>query len=450
MGQRFYTTSEPDQETVLLVGAIRTRGGGQDSLDELEQLAETAGASVQGHVTQVLQRPHPATYIGSGKVKEIAETVQKEKISTVLFDDDLSPNQVRNLERLLGCKLIDRSQLILDIFAKRAQTAVAKTQVELAQLDYLRTRLTRQWTHLSRQQGGIGTRGPGETQIETDRRLIGQRMATLRERLKRIDQQRTTQRRRRAKYCRVALVGYTNAGKSTLMNALAQSGVLAEDRLFATLDATTRQWVLSSTTTVLLSDTVGFIRKLPHKLIESFKSTLDEVRQSDVLLHVVSAAHPHFESQMMVVRQTLREIGALEIPTLLVLNKIDALETPTETLTALKRDYPEAIQIAALRGIGLRTLTSRLEGMIRGAQIEGSALIPVTDGRTLAGLRRLGEVVDQELVRVIGNGQTDPEQALRVEYRIAPNHTQELERLLAPHKGLQLLPGDDEVSQLPE
>ena len=439
MAKKLHITGEPHKETVLLVGAIHAKGSGQDSLDELAQLAETAGASVSGRVVQVLQRPNPATYIGSGKVREIAEIVQKQKINAVLFDDELSPNQIRNLERLIGCKLIDRPQLILDIFARRAQTAVAKTQVELAQLDYLRTRLTRQWTHLSRQQGGIGTRGPGETQIETDRRLIGQRMATLRDRLKRIDQQRITQRRRRAKYCRVALVGYTNAGKSTLMNTLSKSGVLAEDRLFATLDATTRKWVLSSTTTVLLSDTVGFIRKLPHKLIESFKSTLDEVRQSDVLLHVVSAVHSNFENQMMVVRQTLREIGALEIPTLLVLNKIDALESREETLSALKREYPDAIPIAALRGVGLNTLTSRLEEMVQGAQCEDSALIPVTDGRTLAAVQRLGEVFDQELVQVKRNGALTQEVAFRMHFRVANGRSDELERLLAPHKGLTLL-----------
>lgn len=439
MGRKLHITGEPHKETVLLIGAVHAKGSGDDSLDELAQLAETAGASVTGRVKQVLQRPNPATYIGSGKVEEIAEIVQNEKINTVLFDDELSPNQIRNLERLIGCKLIDRSQLILDIFAKRAKTAVAKTQVELAQLDYLRTRLTRQWTHLSRQQGGIGTRGPGETQIETDRRLIGQRMATLRERLKRIDQQRRTQRRRRAKYCRIALVGYTNAGKSTLMNALSQSGVFAEDRLFATLDATTRQWPLSSSTTVLLSDTVGFIRKLPHKLIESFKSTLDEVRQSDMLLHVVSAAHPDFENQMTVVRQTLQEIGALEIPTLLVFNKIDALEAPLEILPALKRDYPEAIPIAALRGIGLNTLTSRVEDMVRGTQVEDFALIPVTDGRTLAEVQRLGEVLSQELVQVSSNGELASEEALHVRFRITNDKSDELARLLAPHKGLKRL-----------
>ncbi|MCY3629518.1 MAG: GTPase HflX [Bacteroidetes bacterium] len=442
MGRKLHITGEPNKETVLLVGAVYAKGSGDDSLDELAQLAETAGASVAGRVKQVLQRPNPATYIGSGKVEEIAEIVQNEKINTVLFDDELSPNQVRNLERIIGCKLIDRPQLILDIFAKRAKTATAKTQVELAQLDYLRTRLTRQWTHLSRQQGGIGTRGPGETQIETDRRLIGQRMATLRERLKRIDQQRRTQRRRRAKYCRIALVGYTNAGKSTLMNALSQSGVFAEDRLFATLDATTRQWPLSSSTTVLLSDTVGFIRKLPHKLIESFKSTLDEVRQSDVLLHVVSTAHPGFENQMTVVRQTLKEIGALEIPTLVVFNKIDALEAPSEILPALKRDYPEAIPIAALRGIGLNTLTSRVEDMVRGTQVEDSALIPVTDGRTLAEVQRLGEVLGQELVRVSSNGELAEEEALHVRFRITNDKSDELARLLAPHKGLKRLSGE--------
>ncbi|MYH07415.1 MAG: GTPase HflX, partial [Rhodothermaceae bacterium] len=222
MGRKLHITGEPQEETALLVGVAKRRDGAQDSLDELAQLAETAGATVLGRVIQVLQKPNPATYLRSGKVSEIAEIVQEKKINTVLFDDDLSPNQVRNLEKALGCKLIDRSQLILDIFANRAKTAVAKTQVELAQLDYLRTRLTRQWTHLSRQQGGIGTRGPGETQIETDRRLIGRRIATLRDRLERIDQQRMTQRRRREKYHRVALVGYTNAGKSTLMNAMSR------------------------------------------------------------------------------------------------------------------------------------------------------------------------------------------------------------------------------------
>ncbi len=443
MKQKLHITGEPDKESALLVGAVYTRRRGDDSLDELTQLAETAGASVSGRIKQVLQKPNPATYIGSGKVQEIAEIVQREKINTVLFDDELSPNQIRNLERLIGCKLIDRPQLILDIFAKRVKTAVAKTQVELAQLDYLRTRLTRQWTHLSRQQGGIGTRGPGETQIETDRRLIGQRIATLRERLRRIDQQRMTQRRRRAKYCRIALVGYTNAGKSTLMNALSQSGVFAEDRLFATLDATTRQWQLSSSTTVLLSDTVGFIRKLPHKLIESFKSTLDEVRQSDVLLHIVSAAHPSFENQMTIVRQTLKDIGALEIPTLLVFNKIDALEFPSESLPALQRIYPEAIMIAALRGIGLNTLTARVEEMVRGTQVEDSALIPVTDGRTLAEVQRLGKVLSQQLVKVSSNGQLGIKEALDVRFRIANDRMDELARLLAPHRGLKKLSGED-------
>lgn len=435
MGRKSPIEHQVPTEIVLLVGV----GRGQDSMDELSHLAETAGAIVSGRVTQVLQKPHPATYIGSGKVREIAQIVQNNNIRTVLFDDELSPNQIRNLERQLGCKLVDRPQLILDIFARRAKTAVAKAQVELAQLDYLRTRLTRHWTHLSRQQGGIGTRGPGETQIETDRRLIGQRIATLNERLKRIDQQRTTQRRRRAEYSRVALVGYTNAGKSTLMNTLARCTVLAENQLFATLDAITRQWTLSSTTTVLLSDTVGFIRKLPHKLIESFKSTLDEVRQSDVLLHVVSASHPQFENQMMVVRQTLQEINALDIPTLLVFNKIDALESPSEILPALKREYPDAIQISALRSIGLNTLTKRLDAMIQGAEKEAFALIPVTDGQALANVQRLGKVLRQELVQVRESGAASPTEALRVHFRAAGENLDELDRLLAPHKSLELL-----------
>jgi len=437
MGQKFHLTTEPQKEIALLVGAIRKKEDREDSLNELAQLAQTAGAVVSGQVTQVLQKPDPATYIGSGKVKEIAEIVQERKISIVLFDDELSPNQVRNLERLIGCKLVDRSQLILDIFANRAQTAVAKTQVELAQLDYLRTRLTRQWTHLSRQQGGIGTRGPGETQIETDRRLIGQRMAVLRERLKRIDQQRMIQRQRREQYFKVSLVGYTNAGKSTLMNTLSQSEILAEDRLFATLDATTRKWKISAMTTVLLSDTVGFIRKLPHKLIESFKSTLDEVCQSDLLLHIVDVSHPSFERQMTVVCQTLREIGALEIPTVLVLNKVDALESPTETLAALRREFPDAIQIAALSKIGLPTLSSRVEEMIMGSEVEGTALIPVTDGRTLAAIQSLGKILDQTLVQASRNG--EQESFLHVRYRVAGDRSDEIECLLDPYKDLNLL-----------
>ena len=263
----------------------------RDGLDELELLTDTAGADTIARLTQNLPRVHGATFIGKGKVDELRQLVEKHKADLVVFDDDLSPVQVRNLEKAIksednNVKLVDRSGLILDIFASRARSAQAKTQVELAQLQYLRSRLTRAWTHLERQKGGIGMRGPGETQIETDRRLIGNRIAVLKDQLEKIDRQRTTQRKGRLDQTRVALVGYTNAGKSTLMNALADAGVFAEDRLFATLDATTRQILLDTNKPVLLADTVGFIRKLPHALVESFKSTLDEVREADVLLHV--------------------------------------------------------------------------------------------------------------------------------------------------------------------
>ncbi|MEX0599973.1 MAG: GTPase HflX, partial [Rhodothermales bacterium] len=257
-------------ESAVLVGVVTpdtTRWNVEDSLNELAELADTAGAAVTDRITQSLTKLNPATYIGKGKVDEVKRLVTARGTDLVIFDDDLSPVQIRNLERALDCKLVDRSALILDIFATRAKTAVAKTQVELAQLDYLRTRLTRQWTHLSRQKGGIGTKGPGETQIETDRRLIGDRISTLKDRLEKIDRQRTTQRKGRDQFSRVSLVGYTNAGKSTLMNALAGADVFAENRLFATLDATTRQVELAPNKEALLSDTVGFIRKLPHKLI---------------------------------------------------------------------------------------------------------------------------------------------------------------------------------------
>lgn len=317
---------EQYHERVVLVGLVtretpieRT----EEYLNELEFLARTAGGTTVRRFIQKLDYPNPKTYVGSGKLEEIQQYVADSDIDIIIFDDELSPSQVRNLERTFNIKVLDRTNLILDIFASRARTAHAKVQVELAQYQYLLPRLTRMWTHLERQRGGIGMRGPGETEIETDRRIIRDRIALLKKRLTHIDKQMATQRGNRGKMVRVALVGYTNVGKSTIMNLLSKSEVFAENKLFATLDTTVRKVVVKNLP-FLLSDTVGFIRKLPHGLVESFKSTLDEVREADLLVHVVDISHPDHENHMEVVKQTLNEIGAAEIPSILVFNKTDA------------------------------------------------------------------------------------------------------------------------------
>ncbi len=295
----------------------------EEYLDELEFLVQTAGGVVKKRFTQRLNMPDSKTYVGRGKLSEIAEYVRAAEIDIVVFDDELSPSQLRNLEAELQCMILDRTNLILDIFAKRAQTSHAKTQVELAQYQYLLPRLTRMWTHLKRQKGGMGMRGPGETEIETDRRIIRDRISLLKKRLIAIDKQMATQRKNRGKLLRIALVGYTNVGKSTIMNMLSKSEVFAENKLFATLDTTVRKTVIHNLP-FLLADTVGFIRKLPTGLIESFKSTLDEVREADVLIHVVDISHPEFEDHIRVVNQTLAEIDSNNKPMIMVFNKIDA------------------------------------------------------------------------------------------------------------------------------
>ncbi len=308
----------------------------KDFLDELAFLTDTAGAIVVKRYTQKLDVPHSRTFVGKGKIEEIAkfisENEEENKIDMAIFDGELSPSQIRNVESILKVRILDRTNLILDIFANRARTAHAKTQVELAQYQYLLPRLTRMWTHLERQQGGIGMRGPGETELETDRRVIRGKISKLKEQLKDIERQKNLQRQNRNVMPRVALVGYTNAGKSTIMNLLSKSDVYVEDKLFATLDTTVRKVVLNEIP-FLLSDTVGFIRKLPHHLIESFKSTLDEVRESDFLLHIVDISHPDFENHISVVRKTLEELGVQEKPTLLIFNKIDK---KTESIEFLK------------------------------------------------------------------------------------------------------------------
>ena len=301
----------------------------EDYLSELAFLTTTAGAKVQKSFVQRLQMPNPKTYVGSGKLDEVASYIERKEIDTAIFDDELTPSQIRNLEKELKCKIIDRSTLILDIFAKNAKTNRAKTQVELAQSEYLLPRLTRMWTHLEKQRGGIGMKGPGEKEIETDRRIIRDKISLLKKKLEHIDKQGVTQRKSRSGEMRLALVGYTNVGKSTIMNALTDAKILAENKLFATLDSTVRKLVLTKDSEevyvppiiTLISDTVGFIRKLPHQLVESFKSTLDEIKEADLLLHVVDVSHPIFESHMEIVRETLDEIGATDKPVLTILTR---------------------------------------------------------------------------------------------------------------------------------
>lgn len=327
--KEFIKTSQSSERTIL-VGLITpdvSETQAEEYLDELAFLSETAGAEPVARFLQRLDTPHPATFVGKGKLDEIAEYVSAHEVGLAIFDDELAPNQLRNIERQLGIRILDRTSLILDIFATRAQTAHAKTQVEMAQYQYMLPRLTRLWTHLERQRGGnIGLRGPGETQLETDRRIILRKISQLKEQLKKIDKQKSVQRQNRGKMVRVALVGYTNVGKSTLMNVLAKSDIFAENKLFATLDTTVRKVVFGNLP-FLLADTVGFIRKLPTQLVESFKSTLDEVRESDLILHVVDISHPEFEDQIAVVTETLREIEALgDKPQILVFNKIDAYQ----------------------------------------------------------------------------------------------------------------------------
>ena len=330
MRQKFYDTAVK-QERAVLVGVItqgETDEQAKEYLEELEFLVTTAGAETVKSFTQKLQRPDRATFVGSGRLEDIKAFVTEEEIDMVVFDDELTPSQLRNIENELQVKILDRNNLILDIFAGRAQTAQAKSQVELAQLQYLLPRLTRLWTHLERQKGGIGMRGPGESQIETDRRLILNKIDLLKDKLKLIDKQNATQRKNRSQQIRVALVGYTNVGKSTIMNMISKSDVFAENKLFATLDTTVRKVVIENVP-FLLSDTVGFIRKLPHDLIECFKSTLDEVREADILIHVVDISHPNFEDQIRTVNETLKDLGAIDKKVITVFNKIDAFK-PTQ------------------------------------------------------------------------------------------------------------------------
>ena len=413
----YYYTVKPGPERVVLVGVERSRNGDQhvegvqflpeDSLTELARLSDTAGLTVTGRVSQLLRDGvHPATFIGSGKVHEVRDRVVGSNASAVIFDDDLSPAQQRNLEKSLEVKVIDRSQLILDIFAQRAQSLAGKLQVELAQLEYLQPRLTRQWSHLSRLGGGVGTRGPGETQLEVDRRRIRERISTLKRRLHDVERTRGLQRqeRERVPFPTVALVGYTNAGKSTLMNTLTHAGVLVEDKLFATLDPTSRRLDLPGGQPVMVTDTVGFINKLPHQLIDAFKSTLEEVRTADFLLHLIDATHPHWAEQKAVVEQVLAELGAGEKPTLTVFNKLDCFTADAENATPLRalsskaddrNGEGPAFGISARTGEGITSLLSEIARRLEKNREIVHYELPLSAGDVMAWLRRSGKVVEE-------------------------------------------------------
>jgi GTPase len=382
---KLHTTHKEEEKAILVCTTIPKSATSKtqkqkiykEHLDELEFLTETAGAVVIDKVYQERDNIDKSLFIGKGKAEEIAKKVEDEKIDLVIFENALSPTQIRNLEKIIKCKVIDKPALILDIFATNARTSEAKTQVELAQLQYMQARLTRAWTHLSKQAGGIGTRGPsgtkgpGETQIETDRRLIANRISLLKEKLKKIEEQRKTQRQQRDKFARMALVGYTNVGKSTLLNILTDAGVYVENKLFATLDTSTK--ILKEINgsklpqPVLISDTVGFIRNLPHDLIESFKSTLAEVVEADLLLHVIDISSESFEDQIAVVNDTLKDIGADTKPVIMVFNKVDKLveENKQELVPVLKKEYPDSVFISAYKGINLSALFDKIIDLMK-------------------------------------------------------------------------------------
>jgi GTPase len=386
------------------VGAPLKRPGARrladEHLRELADLADTAGATVAGEILQQIDRPNPGTYLGSGKIEELRDRVSSAGATLVIFDDELSPSQGKNIEDAIGTRVMDRAELILDIFATRARTAEAKMQVELAQLEYMLPRLTRMWTHLEKFRGGIGVRGPGETQLETDRRLISHRIKVLRERLKDVQRGRAIQRQARRSEFRASLVGYTNAGKSSVLRALSGAAdILVENRLFATLDPLTRDVDLGDNAHVLITDTVGFIRKLPHHLVASFRATLEEAREADLLLHVIDASSPSWPEQEEVVNQVLSELEVSGRDTLLVFNKVDLLEH--ETLIALQSKMRDAdtpsVFVSALGEGGLEPLRRALSSMIRAKRPMASISLSPADGKLIAEIHRQGEVLDQRM-----------------------------------------------------
>ncbi len=387
----------PFHERAILIGLERdgvTRWDLEDSLSELRQLALTAGAEVVETVVQRLDKPTAPYFIGKGKAEEITRICQKDAVTSVIFDDELSPAQGRNLEDIIHRKVLDRTQLILDIFAQRARSREGRLQIELAQLQYLLPRLTRMWSHLSRQSGGIGTRGPGETQLEVDRRRVQERIARLERDLKEVRKHRTIQRegRLRRNWPVAALVGYTNAGKSSLLNRLTSAGVLSADKLFATLDPTTRQLVLPNRQKILLTDTVGFIRKLPHTVIESFKATLEEVQLADLLIHIVDLSHPEHIQQMAAVDETVTSLQASGKQTLIVFNKIDAIADPEIVRSQLRR-YPGSVAISVRTGEGMETFFEELEMRLSAWRLRVEFRIPNSESAILAEMHRVGHVL---------------------------------------------------------
>lgn len=405
----------PPQERAILVGAPLKRSNAkhlmEEHLAELERLTDTAGGVVVGQLTQQVDRPDSATYVGKGKVEELKIMVEEKDATLVIFDDELTPAQGKNLEDGLGKRVIDRAELILDIFAVRARSAEAKLQVELAQLEYSLPRLTRMWTHLEKFRGGIGVRGPGETQLETDRRLIGLRIKVLKDRLAEVTKSRVEQRKGRKASFRASLVGYTNAGKSSLLKSLAGGDVFIEDRLFATLDPLTREVSLNSqpatgnaqrsthVSQLLLTDTVGFIRKLPHHLVASFRATLEEVREADLLLHVIDASNPIWEEQRLVVDEVLAELGVHDKPTLHVFNKTDRL-APDQLVGIRERManlLPNSVFVSAVASSGADELRAALVNAMRAGRPIVEVRIPATDGKRIAELHRMGEVLDSAL-----------------------------------------------------
>ena len=421
-----YPVISEKRERAILVGVTlnkHTRWETEEHLEELSLLADTAGATVVQRVIQERHHVDAAYFIGRGKVEALSDLVEAEAADLVIFDDDLSPAQVRNLEKVIQKKIVDRSGLILDIFARRAKTREARTQVELAQLNYLLPRLTRQWTHLSRQVGGIGTRGPGETQLEVDRRLIRKRISALSRQLDKIKSQREVRRKHRDQTFRVALVGYTNAGKSTLMNALTDADVFVEDRLFATLDATIRRMKTDRTRPVLLIDTVGFIRKLPHHLVASFISTLEEAREADLLLHVVDVSHPHLFEQMAVVKDVLNQLQIADKPVLHVFNKVDLLQHKG-LISRLRNEFQPSVFISASRGLFLDDLRHEVIRLATEEVSELQLTLPVQDSETLARIYELGDVQQTEF----------EDSVVRLNVRATRENLGKIRRLMAQHE----------------